>query len=182
MSESHGLMRAPQPGQEGYPGNPGFPGFPDYTRYSGATQYEGHSFESNRSSQTEKGPTPRGSMDGRPTKELDWDGEKDPENPMNWALWKKIIHTAIPAIYTFGLYVHDISVAASEIATDINEEQQVSRRLSLVYQELWNNSARQAETSHSFPLHFTQSASFSVLASLPPSPTSTAVSSYTKST
>lgn len=105
MSESRGLMRDPQPGQEGYPGNPGFPGFPDYTRYSGATQYEGHSFESNRSGQIEKGSTPRGSIDGRPTKELDWDGEKDPENPMNWALWKKVIHTAIPAIYTFGLYV-----------------------------------------------------------------------------
>lgn len=105
MSESHRLMRDPEPGQVGYPGNPGFPGFPDYTRYSGATQFEGHSFESDRPSQSEKDSTRNGSIAPDPTQELDWDEEKDPENPMNWSMWKKVIHTAIPAIYTFGLYV-----------------------------------------------------------------------------
>ncbi|KAH7184943.1 major facilitator superfamily domain-containing protein [Fusarium flagelliforme] len=131
MSESHGLMRDPQPGQEGYPGNPGFPGFPDYTRYSGATQYEGHSFESNRSGQIEKGPTPRGSMDGRPTKELDWDGEEDPENPMNWALWKKVIHTAIPAIYTFGLTT-GISTLVAGLPGIMEQFGETSRNIALL--------------------------------------------------
>ncbi|KAK5997933.1 Polyamine transporter 4 [Cladobotryum mycophilum] len=34
---------------------------------------------------------------------LDWDGPDDPDNPMNWPSWKKILHSAIPAIYSFGL-------------------------------------------------------------------------------
>jgi hypothetical protein len=27
--------------------------------------------------------------------------ESDPENPRNWATWKKVFHTAIPALYGF---------------------------------------------------------------------------------
>ncbi|WAO97056.1 MFS domain-containing protein [Fusarium falciforme] len=34
---------------------------------------------------------------------LDWDGPNDPDNPMNWPTGKKILHTAIPALYTFAL-------------------------------------------------------------------------------
>ncbi len=35
---------------------------------------------------------------------LDWTGPDDPDNPHNWPVWKKIFHSAIPAIYSFGLY------------------------------------------------------------------------------
>ncbi|KAK0641737.1 putative polyamine transporter 4 [Cercophora newfieldiana] len=34
---------------------------------------------------------------------LDWDGPNDPDDPMGWPVWKKILHSAIPAIYSFGL-------------------------------------------------------------------------------
>lgn len=36
---------------------------------------------------------------------LDWDGPNDPSNPHNWPTWKKIFHSAIPAIYGFALSV-----------------------------------------------------------------------------
>ncbi|KAH8427775.1 MFS transporter [Aspergillus melleus] len=36
---------------------------------------------------------------------LDWDGPDDVENPHNWPLWKRILHSAIPAIYGFALTV-----------------------------------------------------------------------------
>lgn len=99
MSESHRLMTDPEPVHHGYPGYPGFPGFPDYTRYSG------HSIDSHHSNHTDKESTRNGSTAPDSTNELDWEGDNDPENPRNWPVWKKVIHTAIPAIYTFGLYV-----------------------------------------------------------------------------
>lgn len=34
----------------------------------------------------------------------DWAGPDDPGNPRNWPLWQRIMHSAIPAIYAFGLY------------------------------------------------------------------------------
>ena len=37
---------------------------------------------------------------------LDWDGPTDPGNPQKWPKWKKIIHTVIPALYAFVLFVH----------------------------------------------------------------------------
>lgn len=33
----------------------------------------------------------------------DWDGPLDPSNPMNWPNSKKLLHSAIPAVYSFGL-------------------------------------------------------------------------------
>ncbi|KAM0316458.1 hypothetical protein ACHAPQ_011333 [Fusarium lateritium] len=97
MSESHRLMTDPEPGHHGYPGYPGFPGFPDYTRYSG------HSIDSHHSHHTDKESTRNGSTAPDSIDELDWEGDEDLENPRNWPVWKKVIHTAIPAIYTFGL-------------------------------------------------------------------------------
>ncbi|KAI0485251.1 major facilitator superfamily domain-containing protein [Xylariaceae sp. FL0804] len=35
--------------------------------------------------------------------DLDWDTPDDPENPRNWPLWQKILHTAVPALWSFGL-------------------------------------------------------------------------------
>ena len=31
----------------------------------------------------------------------DWTGPDDPENPMNWPLWKKVYHTIIPGLFAF---------------------------------------------------------------------------------
>ena len=36
--------------------------------------------------------------------DLDWDTPDDPENPRNWPLWQRILHSAIPAVWSFGLY------------------------------------------------------------------------------
>jgi hypothetical protein len=33
----------------------------------------------------------------------DWDGPGDADNPRNWHVSKKILHSAIPAIYGFAL-------------------------------------------------------------------------------
>jgi len=35
--------------------------------------------------------------------DLDWDATDDPENPRNWPLWNRILHSAIPALWSFGL-------------------------------------------------------------------------------
>lgn len=35
----------------------------------------------------------------------DWTGPDDPDNPHNWPKWKRVMHSAIPAVYAFGLYV-----------------------------------------------------------------------------
>jgi hypothetical protein len=35
----------------------------------------------------------------------DWTGPDDEENPMNWAIWKKVYHVAIPALQCFTMYV-----------------------------------------------------------------------------
>jgi len=37
--------------------------------------------------------------------DLDWDSPDDCENPRNWPLWQRILHSAIPAVWSFGLYV-----------------------------------------------------------------------------
>ncbi|KAM0553244.1 hypothetical protein ACHAPJ_007533 [Fusarium lateritium] len=104
LSESHQLMRG-DPEQGGtshysYPGYPGFPGFPDYT----SIRYSGFSLDSNPDTHhSDKESTRNGSVAPDSAEALDWDGPDDPENPMNWPTWKKVIHTAIPAVYTFGL-------------------------------------------------------------------------------
>jgi hypothetical protein len=36
-------------------------------------------------------------------KAYDWDGPGDADNPRNWPVSKKILHSAIPAIYGFAL-------------------------------------------------------------------------------
>jgi hypothetical protein len=35
----------------------------------------------------------------------DWTGPDDPENPVNWGIWKKVYHVAIPALQCFTMYV-----------------------------------------------------------------------------
>lgn len=32
---------------------------------------------------------------------LEWESPDDPANPHNWPLWKKVYHTAVPALYGF---------------------------------------------------------------------------------
>jgi hypothetical protein len=34
----------------------------------------------------------------------DWTGPDDEENPMNWRIWKKVYHVAIPALQCFTMY------------------------------------------------------------------------------
>lgn len=34
----------------------------------------------------------------------DWDGEDDPDNPLNWPTMMKIYHTLIPALQCFTMY------------------------------------------------------------------------------
>lgn len=36
--------------------------------------------------------------------DLEWDGPDDPDNSRNWPQWQRILHTAIPAVWSFGLY------------------------------------------------------------------------------
>jgi hypothetical protein len=49
----------------------------------------------------------------------EWDSVDDPGNPRNWPTWKKIFHTAIPALYGFVVSVLPfhrlISIADFEI-------------------------------------------------------------------
>lgn len=33
----------------------------------------------------------------------DWTGDDDPDNPINWARWKRIYHTMIPSIQAFTM-------------------------------------------------------------------------------
>jgi hypothetical protein len=33
----------------------------------------------------------------------EWNSDDDPGNPENWPTWKKVFHTAIPALYGFVL-------------------------------------------------------------------------------
>src|SRR5882757_103808 len=35
----------------------------------------------------------------------DWDGEDDPDNPLNWPTAMKIYHTLVPALQCFTMYV-----------------------------------------------------------------------------
>ncbi|KAM7190943.1 polyamine transporter 4 [Rhypophila sp. PSN 637] len=45
--------------------------------------------------------------------ELDWSSPEDPLNPMNWPTPKKLLHSAIPAVYSFGLTTGISTVVAS---------------------------------------------------------------------
>ncbi|KAH8646559.1 putative polyamine transporter 4 [Tricladium varicosporioides] len=40
-----------------------------------------------------------------PTAKLEWESEHDVDNPRNWPAWKRVFHTAIPAIYGFIITV-----------------------------------------------------------------------------
>ncbi|KAI2601820.1 MFS general substrate transporter [Hypoxylon sp. NC1633] len=44
---------------------------------------------------------------------LDWDGPGDPENPRNWPLWQRSLHSAIPALWSFGLCAGISSLVAA---------------------------------------------------------------------
>ena len=40
----------------------------------------------------------------------DWDGPDDPEDPLNWPIWKKVYHTAMVGFLCFTMYastLHD---------------------------------------------------------------------------
>ncbi|KAI1114132.1 hypothetical protein F5Y14DRAFT_191869 [Nemania sp. NC0429] len=45
--------------------------------------------------------------------DLDWDGPDDPDNARNWPLWQRILHTAIPAVWSFGLCAGISSLVAA---------------------------------------------------------------------
>ncbi|KAF1992969.1 MFS general substrate transporter, partial [Amniculicola lignicola CBS 123094] len=45
--------------------------------------------------------------------DLDWDSPEDPDNPRNWPLWQRILHSAIPALWSFGLNVGISSLVAA---------------------------------------------------------------------
>ncbi|KAI3394367.1 hypothetical protein diail_2833, partial [Diaporthe ilicicola] len=45
--------------------------------------------------------------------DLDWDRPDDPENPRNWPLWQRILHSAIPAVWSFGLCAGISSLVAA---------------------------------------------------------------------
>lgn len=48
--------------------------------------------------------TTRSSRSNRtPVTAQDWDGEDDPDNPLNWPVLKKIYHTSIPALQCFTM-------------------------------------------------------------------------------
>lgn len=49
-------------------------------------------------------PSPTSDSDaesGRGPRFSEWDTVDDSENPRNWPTWKKVFHTAIPALYGF---------------------------------------------------------------------------------
>jgi hypothetical protein len=63
-------------------------------------------------SNSEVTPSTQGAHDTKSTekqlatsieKAYDWDGPGDADNPRNWPVSKKILHSAIPAIYGFAL-------------------------------------------------------------------------------
>ncbi|CAF9921494.1 MAG: hypothetical protein HETSPECPRED_004566 [Heterodermia speciosa] len=61
---------------------------------------------------------------------LDWDGPDDKDDPHNWPIWKKVFHSAIPAIYSFGLTTGiSTSVAALPF---IMRQFQVTREVALL--------------------------------------------------
>ncbi|CAG9988180.1 unnamed protein product [Clonostachys byssicola] len=63
-------------------------------------------------------------------KELDWDGPDDADNPHNWPTWQRVMHSAIPAVYGFGLTA-GISTFVAAIPA-IEEQFQVSRNVALL--------------------------------------------------
>ncbi|KFA63050.1 hypothetical protein S40285_06401 [Stachybotrys chlorohalonatus IBT 40285] len=60
----------------------------------------------------------------------DWDGPDDPENPRNWPLSTRILHSAVPAVYAFGLTVGISTFVAS--VPSIQLEFNVSRNVALL--------------------------------------------------
>ena len=46
-------------------------------------------------------PSVESGSSGIPIEQLDWDSPEDPGNPQLWPTWKKIFHTAIPALFGF---------------------------------------------------------------------------------
>ncbi|TVY39814.1 Polyamine transporter [Lachnellula subtilissima] len=50
-------------------------------------------------------PTVESESSGTPIDQLDWDSPEDPGNPQLWSTWKKVFHTAIPALIGFVLTV-----------------------------------------------------------------------------
>lgn len=36
---------------------------------------------------------------------LQWNGPDDPDNPLNWPVWKKNVHVFTPALISFSAYV-----------------------------------------------------------------------------
>ncbi|KAG8156547.1 hypothetical protein KVR01_013651 [Diaporthe batatas] len=48
-----------------------------------------------------------------PAGDLDWETPDDPENPRNWPKWKRIFHTIVPAVWSFGLCAGISSLVAA---------------------------------------------------------------------
>jgi len=46
-------------------------------------------------------PSVESEASGIPIEKVDWDSPDDPGNPQLWPTWKKVFHTAIPALYGF---------------------------------------------------------------------------------
>lgn len=57
-------------------------------------------FQSNEEERLKTNPPEREIL----ASDLDWDRPDDPDNPRNWPLWQRILHSAIPAVWSFGLY------------------------------------------------------------------------------
>jgi hypothetical protein len=48
-------------------------------------------------------PSAESGSSGIPIDRLDWDSPEDPGNPQLWPTWKKVFHTAIPALFGFAV-------------------------------------------------------------------------------
>ncbi|KOS22078.1 Polyamine transporter 4 [Escovopsis weberi] len=90
---------------------------------------------SNWEGQARDGPVPPQSSEKKDNDALDWDGPDDPDNPMNWPKGKKILHTAIPAVYSFAL-TSGISTFVAAIPL-IQHEFHVSREVALLAVSLY---------------------------------------------
>lgn len=52
---------------------------------------------------TEPDSSAASDVSGTPIERLDWESPEDPGNPLLWPAWKKVFHTAIPALIGFAL-------------------------------------------------------------------------------
>ncbi|KAF2967062.1 hypothetical protein GQX73_g6515 [Xylaria multiplex] len=64
-------------------------------------------------SNEKKEPSPLSPKQETLASDLDWDIPDDPDNPRNWPLWQRILHSAIPAVWSFGLCAGISSLVAA---------------------------------------------------------------------